>query len=92
MPWDIHFEPSRAALYDKEHCPNGNPFTSKIDFKVVFAILTYLTDRKSLKHYEKSVNNFAITKSIYKNKNNSKFKNKLKKAITNCEKLLLIYF
>ena len=37
-----------------------------------------------------SVNNVAITKSIYKDKNNNKFKNKSVKAF--CEELLLIYF
>ena len=51
--------------------------------------------------WRKSADNFAITKSIYKDKNNSKFKNNLVKAFRNmhlqywrsedayCEKLLL---
>ena len=33
--------------------------------------------------FDDSVNNFSITNSIYKDKNNNKFKNKLVKAFRN---------
>ena len=51
--------------------------------QVTLPIEQVVRKRETIRILIKSVNNFAITKSIYKDKNNNKFKNKFVKAFCN---------
>ena len=55
LPSDIlTLQASRLALYVNLHCPDGNSYSTKMDFKFVSTIFTYLlTVKKYFTYYEK---------------------------------------
>lgn len=55
LPSDIlTLQTSRLALYVNVHCPDGNSYSTKMDFKFVSPIFSYLlTDKKYFTYYEK---------------------------------------